>query len=113
MVFFSTTPVPIFDPNTLDFDLVSTQFVKMDEMLLSSDWEFQEWSYTADFAYSYIYVGYMGNVDDAIENIWSTSGSVGFYVWYDMVSVVPIDSVEMFAQEDITICQGLKCRYQC
>ena len=103
-MFFSSTDEPAFDPNTLDFDLVSNQFVMMDEMLDSNDWRYVEWNYTADYAYEYIYLGYMGNVSDATENIWSSSGSIGPYIWMDVVSVIPLDSVILVAQDDIQLC---------
>jgi gliding motility-associated-like protein len=103
-VFFSSTDEPAFDPNTLDFDLVSNQYLKMDDILDSNDWRYIEWTYTANYAYDYLYVGYMGNVSDAVENAWSNSGSVGFYIWMDMVSVIPIDEVLLVAQPDVQIC---------
>jgi gliding motility-associated-like protein len=105
-VFFSSTPEPgsAYDPNTLDYDLVSSQYLKMDQMLDSNDWRYIEWTFTANYSYSYLYVGYMGNVSDAVENMWSSSSSVGFYVWIDMVSVVPIDEVILDAIEDIELC---------
>ena len=104
-VFFSSTDEPAFDPNTLDYDLVSNQFVMMEEMLDSNDWRYVEWTYTANYTYNYLYVGYMGNVSDAIENIWSSSESIGPYVWIDMVSVYHIDEVDLIAQPDVQICE--------
>jgi len=104
-IYFSSTPVPSFDPNTLDFDLVSDSYLKTDELLDSNDWRYYEWAYTANFDYEFIYVGYMGNVSDAIESAWSSSSSIGFYTWFDMVSIIPIDSVEIAAQDDIELCE--------
>jgi gliding motility-associated-like protein len=104
-VLFSSTGLPAFDPATVDYSNLATQYVSMDEMLDSNDWRYVEWTYTADYAYEFMYLGYMGYQSTATYNIWSTSSSIGYYAWVDVVTVMPIDSVEIEAMPDFELCE--------
>jgi gliding motility-associated-like protein len=104
-VLFSSTGLPAFDPASVDYSNLATQYVSMDEMLDSNDWRYVEWTYTADYAYQFMYLGYMGYQSTATYNIWSTSGSIGYYAWVDVVTVMPIDSVEIEAMPDFELCE--------
>ena len=74
-------------------------------MLDSNDWRNYQWTYTANYDYEFIYLGYVGNTDDATTNSWSTDASIGYYVWFDMVMVIAVDSVEIDAMHDFKLCQ--------
>ncbi|MDC1403910.1 gliding motility-associated C-terminal domain-containing protein [Crocinitomicaceae bacterium] len=50
-------------------------------------WQYIELHIVPDFAYTYLNIGYVGDWLNGSMIQWSTSGSVGFYVWIDEVSV--------------------------
>lgn len=104
-IFFSEEAQPSFDPNTADFSTMTNQFVTCQEVISGSDWIDIEWEYECDAGYTHIFVGYVGNVADATTNAWSDSGSVGFYVWMDKISVVEQiqTSVEKQTEDDVTV----------
>lgn len=87
-VFFSESSQPTIDPDNVDFSTMTNQFVTCSEIIASSEWVEVSWEYECDANYTHIFVGYVGNVDDALTNAWSDSGSVGFYVWVDKVSII-------------------------
>jgi gliding motility-associated-like protein len=74
-------------------------------MLDSNDWRYVQWTYTANYDYEYIYVGYMGNPSTATINAWSNGGGVVYYIWMEDVRVIPVDSVEIVAMDDFELCE--------
>jgi hypothetical protein len=90
-MFFSESAQPAFDPDLINYDDYADHYVTSEEMIVGSDWTEVTWEYVAAANYTHIFVGYVGNVADAVTNAWSESGSVGFYTWIDKVSVVPQD----------------------
>jgi gliding motility-associated-like protein len=103
-MFFSNDAAPSFDPNTLDFNTVTNQYVTCEQVINDTIWHHVEWTYIADDNYNYAYVGYMGNASDAVTNAWSNSGSVGFYTWIDSVEVIPVPQPVFTAGPDVTAC---------
>ena len=75
--------------------LVETQWVNSPVVVDSSDWKHIQLTFTPESQYSYLYIGYMGNVGDATSNAWSDGGSSGFYIWVDELSVTKSIATEV------------------
>ena len=104
-LFFSKTPSPDFDPNTLNFSTVADQWVATEEVIEGSEWIYKEFIYEASDSYRYAYIGYMGNLNTSTYTVWSDSPSIGFYVWLDEIIVERLVP-ELTVSPDPTICQG-------
>ncbi|MCB0693900.1 MAG: gliding motility-associated C-terminal domain-containing protein [Lewinellaceae bacterium] len=104
-VFFSKTMIPTFNPNLINFATRADQFVTCSEVNDGSDWSYVEFLYTPTDAYTYAYVGYMGNVSTSTFTAWSNDFQIGFYAWFDDVAVERIVP-ELTTTGDQTICLG-------
>ncbi len=101
-IFFAHEQMPSFDPWELDFNLVSNQWVACDPIISGSEWQQVQLAFTPDEDYEYIYIGFMGNDEDA-SFILPQVNPQGFYVWVDQVVIEPI---YLEVPEDRTICLG-------
>lgn len=102
-VFFSETEFPQFNPNLFDFDRLASQWVATEEVIDGSDWRLIELNFEADAAYEYLFVGFMGNVSDAIQRIPNNDGFLGCYVFFDELYV---NHVDVDVPSTLNICAG-------
>lgn len=104
-IFFSETMFPTFSPNVADYTNRLDQIVMTDEVVGDTIWHYYEFIYQANAPHQYAYVGYQGNVASSTFTAANPSFTLGFYVWFDLISVTPIE-VDLSLSEDITICPG-------
>lgn len=104
-VFFSKTMLPTFNANLINFATRADQFVTCSEVNDGTDWSYVEFIYTPNDAYTYAYVGYMGNVSTSTFTAWSNDFQIGFYAWFDDLVVERIDP-QLTTSGDQTICLG-------
>lgn len=104
-MFFSTTALPSFNPNTYSFTTAPNDWVTCTQLINDTIWHYLEWCFVPQQAYTHIYLGYVGDVINSTVNAWSNSGSVGFYVWIDDVVVEAINPT-LTVIPDMTICTG-------
>ena len=104
-VLFSASAGYPFDPNSVDYSTISDQWVASDEVIEGSEWKKIELNYNASQPYQYLTIGYMGNVADATSSTWSSSPSIGFYVWIDSVVVEQVIP-SLTKSNDEEICAG-------
>ncbi len=104
-IFFSETMIPTFNANLINFATRADQFVTCQEVNDGTDWTYVEFMYTPTEAYTYAYVGYMGNVSTSTFTAWSMDFQIGFYAWFDDIVVERIEPL-LTASDDQTICLG-------
>ncbi len=104
-IFFSKTMIPTFNPDLINYATKANQFVTCQEVNDGSDWSYVEFIYTAADAYTYAYVGYVGNVSTSTFTAWSMDFSVGFYAWFDDIIIERVEPL-LTASDDQTICLG-------
>lgn len=104
-IFFSETQYPSFNPNLINYDTKADQFVTTEVEVNESEWRYFEFSYTANEAYEYAYVGYVGNASNATSTTWSNDFLIGFYAWFDDIRVVRIDPYLELTNHQV-ICKG-------
>ncbi len=105
-VFFSETQFPAFSVNVTDYTSRLDQIVMTEEVVGDTIWHYFEFDYQANEAYQYAYFGYQGNVaTSTFTAANSTDPLLGFYAWFDEVSIVKITS-ELTVSNDTIICSG-------
>lgn len=104
-LFFSTTQTVSFSPNVADYSTMADQWVACEQVIEDSIWRYFEFDYVASDNHQYVYVGYMGNVSNSTFQAWSSSFSIGFYAWFDEISVEKITPT-LTVSEDEAICPG-------
>lgn len=102
-VCFSESQLPAFNPNLSDFSFYENQWVATPQVIAGSEWQKVELTFTADAPYRYLFIGFMGNVADATYNAYTDAFMIGFYAWFDEVSVRQV-SVEV--PEGQALCPG-------
>ncbi len=102
-VFFSHTQFPAFNANLSDFSTMTDQWVATEEVIGGSEWQQVTFTYTANEAYEYMYIGYMGNVSTSTYTAYNDDYLLGFYAWIDEVIV---EHVDVEVPEDLELCLG-------
>ncbi len=104
-IYFSKTKLPSPNPDFLNYNTKSKQWVACKPQVNSSEWTKFEFTYTSDDDYDYIFIGYMGNVAGSDYLTWSNDPLIGFYVWFDDVRIEPI-LPQLTVVGSKTICYG-------
>lgn len=104
-IFFSTTPMPSFNPNLANFAPMANRWLACPQVINGAEWQYVEFDYIASGAYQYAFVGYMGNVATSTFTAWSNDYLVGFYAWFDEVKVEHINPT-LQLNDDASICLG-------
>ncbi len=104
-IFFSKTMTPTFNPNLINYATKADQFVTCTEVNDGTEWTYVEFTYTPSDAYTYAYVGYVGNVSSSIFTAWSSDFMIGFYAWFDDILIERFEPT-LTASSNQTICLG-------
>ncbi len=105
-IFFSETMLPTFGANVIDYTNKMDQIVMTSEVIGDTIWHYIETEFPANEPYQYIYVGYQGNVANSTFTANNSSPSLGFYVWFDDITIEEITLPELTVSNDETICEG-------
>lgn len=105
-IFFSETMLPTFGANVIDYTNKMDQIVMTSEVIGDTVWHYIETEFPANEPYQYIYVGYQGNVSNSTFTAANNSVSLGFYVWFDDITIEEITLPELTVSNDETICEG-------
>lgn len=104
-VFFSETQLPTFSVNVIDYTSRLDQIVMTEEVVGDTVWHYFELDYYANEPYQYAYFGFQGNVSTSTFTSANPDALLGFYVWFDEVSIVKVIP-ELTVSDDATICPG-------
>jgi len=77
-------------PQAINFSASPARWASWPQVINDTVWHYVELYVTPDSSYTHLNIGYVGDWINATYISWSTSGSVGFYVWIDQVSVQKI-----------------------
>jgi gliding motility-associated-like protein len=104
-LFFSETEYPSFTANLANYAPMSDLWLACDSMISENEWQYFEWIYNATEASEYMFVGYMGDFSTSTYTAWSNNFFIGFYVWFDEITVERINPT-LAVPEDLAICPG-------
>lgn len=104
-LYFSPTELPTFNVNLANYSVMQENFYAAPEVIDGSDWRQFTFNYVAPEDISHLFVGFMGDGSTASPTTWTDDFMVGFYVWFDEISIVPIEPL-LTVTEDTEICPG-------
>lgn len=101
-VYFNNSPTTVA-PQNLPFVNQGAQWAAWPQVINDTTWHYVELYVTPDSNYTYLNIGHMDSWINSTFIQWSSSGSVGFYVWIDEVYVQKVTNCCPTAINSVTI----------